>query len=1097
LAGGEQPDHLVVIGASAGGIEALSCVLSMLPRDFPAPVVVAQHQEPARSSMLADVLRRASALPVRTMTGMSRLERGIVFVVPAGRHAEVVGQEVSLLDADRPGPKPSVDRLLTSAAAAFGEGLVAVILSGSGSDGAAGARAVKERGGTVIIENPATAKFPGMPQSLSPSTVDMVADLERIGSLLAELLGGALAAVRPDTAAALDPFLDEVRKRSGINFHTYKPGTIWRRLQRRLAATGARSLEEYQGYLQGHPEEYQRLVASFLIKVTEFFRDPDLFTHLRRHVLPDVIRRARERGDEIRLWSAGCATGEEAYSLAMVLCEALGDELERVDVRLFATDIDLDAVAFARRGRYPASALSGVSADLTARYFTEEAGEYQITKRLRSLLIFGQHDLGQRPPFPNVDLILCRNVLMYFTPELQQRALQLFAFALRDAGYLVLGKTEIASPFANFLRLEDPVLKIYRRHGGAVVLPPAHVDEVRRVPPLREVLRRPPPGERDPLRRSLPSNRVRSQLERLNEALLNTPVGVAVVDAAFDIQFINGTARNLLGIHGPASGEDLVHAARNAPPRRLQEVIDRAFSERATARLDRVEIEEPRSGQSRYVDLICVPVPQSEGGEGPGLCTLSIVDVTVQVEQEHRLAHLAERVERLTISNRDLASANERLAALNTELQTANTTALVNTEEVQAASEEVETLNEELQATNEELETLNEELQATVEELNTANDDLRARSLELQDLALARERQREEIARAKDYLEVVVASMGAALLAVDAQGRTIMANRAYEHLWESPASELRMEDLEGRVLPQDSLPERRAARGEAFMMEFVVIGRDGVRRWYEAVGNPLRHEQEPGSLRTRPGGGVVVIRDVTDRTLRRLQDEFLAVASHELRTPISAISLYAGLLARLHEPGEPDAKARGLLDALLVETRRLGLLVNDLMDVVRLQSGQVVLHRQRVDLVALIRRVADLAQHLARGQTIAMDLPDGEVFLDADSNRLEQVIMNLLENAMVYAEGTQRIDLRLRVAEHRAQVMVQDYGPGIPAAELPHVFDRFFRSTSSVQRPAGGLGLGLYIVHQLVSSHGGTIDVRSTEGSGAVFTISLPLSDSG
>jgi two-component system CheB/CheR fusion protein len=1101
-----SPSQLIVIGASAGGIEALSVVLSRLPANFPAPIVVAQHLAPGRVSLLAEVLRRPSSLPVRTIAGRQELGPGVVYVVPANRHAEVTNHAVSLLEAGVPGPKPSVDRLLSSAATAFGEGLIAVILSGSGSDGAAGAHLVKQHGGTVIVENPETAKFSGMPRSLAPSTVDFVTDLEKIGPLLVDLLSGATAADHPATKANLESFLDEVGTRSGIDFRGYKRSTVRRRLQRRLSVTGARNLETYRDYLHKHPEEYDRLVASFLIKVTEFFRDPDLFAQLRGHILPDVIAHARAHGNVIRLWSAGCATGEEAYSLAISLCEALGEDLDQFDVRIFATDLDPDAVAFARRGTYPVTALTNVDSELVARYFTEEQGEYLVNKRLRSLIIFGQHDLGQRPPFPNIDLVLCRNVLIYFANDLQDRALRLFAFALREAGYLVLGKAEIASPLADFLRLEDPALKIYRRHGGPVVLPPAQVDDVRRTSPLREFIRRTAGNERalfEQVMHPVRPMRLRPWFERLDEILLHVPVGIVLITANYDIQYINNVARGLLGIRGPAVGQDVIHASVNAPPRSLKEAIDEAFRGRSAARLAQMATEDATSGKARYVDVTCVPYSRPDRANEQELAALVLVDVTEHVQAFRDLsAELAEArrarenlekgTQRLTAGIRELEVANQDLAAQNTALQAANEVFAMNTEEVQAASEEVETLNEELQATNEELETLNEELQATVEELNTANEDLNARSLELQDLALTREQQREEAQIAKDRLEVVIASIGSALVVVDAHGRFLLANRSYDEIMGIADGGGRIEDLEGKPLPPDMLPERRAARGESFNMDFVIVDKGGGRRWFEAVGNPLRDERQADGAMVH-SGGVVVIRDMTDRALRRLQDEFLATASHELRTPITAVSLYAGLLTRLLGAAEMDGQLRQILDGLVFETRRMSLLVNDLMDAGRLQSGQVPLGRQSLDLVQVLRRAADLAQHMAKGQRIQAHLPDDEVRVDGDPNRLEQVIINLLENAIVYAEGTKCIDLRLRVTDGQAEVEVQDYGPGIPSADLPHVFTRFYRGSSAGRRAAGGLGLGLYISHQLVAAHGGHINVRSVEGEGTVFTILLPL----
>src|SRR5215216_3330632 len=450
----EGEGQLVVIGASAGGVEALSTLVATLPADFAAPIVIAQHLDPRRLSHLGEILQRRSPLPVRTVQDHEPLENGVVYAVPANRDIEVTDHSVAVRAADG-GPQPSVDRLLRTAAAVFGERLIAVILTGTGSDGAAGARAVKEAGGTVVIQNPQTASYPAMPLSLAPTTVDLVAELEAIGPLLQELAATERRPVAPADERSLRRLLEGLRDRSGIDFTAYKPATIQRRLQRRMAATGAETVAAYVRLLQRDPEEYQRLVASFLIKVTEFFRDPELYEYLRERALPGLIEDTRRRSGELRVWSAGCATGEEAYSLAILLCEMLGDEVERLGVRIFATDLDPGAVTFARRGIYPAQALADLPPELVERYFSRSDGEYEVTKRVRSLLIFGQHDLGQRAPFPRLDLALCRNVLIYFTTELQRRALQLFAFSLRDGAYLVLGKAESTSPGDEHLVLDQ------------------------------------------------------------------------------------------------------------------------------------------------------------------------------------------------------------------------------------------------------------------------------------------------------------------------------------------------------------------------------------------------------------------------------------------------------------------------------------------------------------------------------------------------------------------------------------------------------------------------------------------------------------------
>ena len=502
--------QLVVVGSSAGGVEALSTLVATLPANFPAPIVLAQHLDPTYPSHLGEILARHSTMSVRTVIDQEPLLPGVVYVVPANRHVEITEHVVRLRtngETSRRSPKPSVDRLLTTAARIYGERLIAVILTGTGSDGTLGARAVKAAGGLVLIENPATAAYPGMPESLAPSTVDLVADLARIGPLLVDLLttpypsasGPAIAMPTPTTAQeeerSFQALLAQVRERSGIDFSRYKRPTILRRLQRRLVATGLHQLSDYLHYLARHPEEYARLVAGFLINVTEFFRDPALFAVLRDQVLPDLIDYARTHGNELRLWSAGCATGEEAYTLAILVAEALGEEHDQILVQIFATDLDEEAVAFARRGLYPPASLASIPEDLRARYFTllernltrtsdgrlessqvdRYAALYEVTPHLRSLVIFGQHDLGQRAPFPRIDLVLCRNVLMYFTPELQKRTLQLFAFALRDGGYLALGKAETAKPLGMYFVATHQHQKLYRRQGERVLAPIARM----------------------------------------------------------------------------------------------------------------------------------------------------------------------------------------------------------------------------------------------------------------------------------------------------------------------------------------------------------------------------------------------------------------------------------------------------------------------------------------------------------------------------------------------------------------------------------------------------------------------------------------------
>jgi two-component system CheB/CheR fusion protein len=826
---------------------------------------VAQHLDPRRTSRLGEILSRHSTVPVRSVGEFERLEPGVVFVVPADRDIEIDDHSIRLSSENPRHPKPSIDLLLTSAAAHFGEQLIAVILTGTGSDGAAGARSVHAAGGTVVIQDPETASYPALPLSLAQSTVDIVADLKAIGPLLYELLTGSYTRFRPADDRVLRSFLEQLRERSGIDFANYKTPTIMRRLQRRLAATGAPDLEGYVRYLQRHPDEYQRLVSSFLIKVTEFFRDPELFKHLREHLLPELIAQARKHDNVLRLWSAGCSTGEESYSLAILVAEALGEELPDFSVRVFATDVDADAVAFARRGIYPASALGPVPPDLVKRYFSEVDGAFEVKKLVRTITVFGQHDLGQRAPFPRIDLTLCRNVLIYFTGDLQRRALQLFAFSLREGGYLILGQSETTSPLAEYFVLEQPRLKVYRRQGERALFPAARSKDVGRSMPPR--LGAANQSTLNDLRRARGDSDVnRAQRERMDNIVQRMPVGVVVVDRRYDIQTINNTARQLLGIHGPAIGEDILHLAQGVASDELRAAVDGALRSPAQDTRSEQDVAQP-VGASRHLRFVCYPEePDTTGAERSGMAVVLIMDETLATERQRELerrledqaaqhARAAEQLVRLADGHQHLLSANQELSTANAELRSFNEELLLANEEAVASTEEVETLNEELQATNEELETLNEELQATVEELNTTNDDLQSRSAELQDLAASVEDQRRTSEAERARLRAVLASLPDAVAVVDTTGTPVLSNAVFERTF---LPGLALTTARGEPLTDETSPLQRAARGETFQMRFAIEAIDGPRRIFEAQGEPIRGVQNQY-------GGVLVIREAGSR----------------------------------------------------------------------------------------------------------------------------------------------------------------------------------------------------------------------------------------
>jgi two-component system CheB/CheR fusion protein len=745
MSSGEPPTagaQLVVVGSSAGGIEALLDLVANLPPDFPAPIVLAQHLDPQRQSHLASLLQARTSLAVVSVAEHETLQPGAIYVIPSDRDVEITGHQVSSRAVAGQISRPSIDHLLTSAAYSYREGLIAVILTGSGQDGALGAQAVKAYGGTVVIQNPATAQYPAMPGAVAPVSVDVVADLEAMAPLLVDLLAGSSGRLPPSDDEDLRPFLERLREQTGLDFLAYKRPTIERRLQRRMATLGMTALGEYRQYLDRHPTERQRLVESFLIKVTEFFRDREVFDYLQQQILPELIADARKTG-ELRLWSAGCATGEEAYSLAILVAEALGEEQASLPVRIFATDVAPEAVEFARRGIFAESALAEMSPALIDRHFLKTEAGYEVRKTTRNMVVFGEHDLGYRAPFPRIDLVLCRNVLIYFTPELQRRALQRFAFALRPGKYLILGKSETVSPLPAYFSPVQPRLKIFNRVGDGLLVTSEQFTNLSSIDPLTDRMSRRPAVRHAAALRFQNFSSAKAGVS--SDDILNAmSAGVVAVDRHYDILTINIAARILLGLQTPAIGEDLVHAVGANLREVLRDVLDAALRGEPASRTHQLP-PDSIDGVARDLWISGLPRPSDGAGDDGGLAAvLQIMDVSPFAQRQRELEARQSQLEAATQEVRSLRTANQRMASEHSRLRAEVEGLQLAQEESLAAAEEIETLHEEQQATNEELETMNEELQATVEELQATVAELHARTAELESIGATRESRRQE-----------------------------------------------------------------------------------------------------------------------------------------------------------------------------------------------------------------------------------------------------------------------------------------------------------------------------------------------------------------
>ena len=451
------PNCVVGIGASAGGLEALQQFLTFLPSNTGMAFVIIQHLAPDHKSLLSDILGKYTVMPVREAKDGMRVERNSIYMIPPKYNLEIDSDTLKLSEYNHAKINHPIDIFFRSLASAYENRAVAVILSGTGSDGTNGIRSIKERNGMIIVQSPESAKFDGMPRNaIATGFVDLVLNPDSIARELSHIANSlAVTSSRQlltdaDLMSQIFTILKDV---TNVNYAYYKQTTILRRIERRLVLTHSRNLREYVNYLSNNPEEARLLAKEVLIGVTSFFRDADYFEVLKERVITNLVKNARQ-GDQIRVWVAGCSTGEEAYSIAILFSEVMEELGMRRDVKIFATDLDSDAIMQANRGIYGDNIIEDVSLNRLSRYFTRKGNKYVIRHDIRKMIIFAQHNVFQDPPFGKLDLISCRNLLIYFQTTLQRSLFAIFHMALNDGGTLFLGRSESVIDYDDVFRVQ-------------------------------------------------------------------------------------------------------------------------------------------------------------------------------------------------------------------------------------------------------------------------------------------------------------------------------------------------------------------------------------------------------------------------------------------------------------------------------------------------------------------------------------------------------------------------------------------------------------------------------------------------------------------
>lgn len=717
-----SPERLVAIGASAGGLDALEKFFAAVGVDADAAFVVVQHLSPDYKSMMDALLARHTSMPVVMAEHDMPLRAGHVFLIPPGMTMTVAEGQLQL---SRKPPNQLVlpiDVFLRSAAEAFRERLVAVILSGTGSDGSRGAATAKANGGYVIAQNPDTARFDGMPRSvISTGVVDAVLDVEAMGPHLATQLAvptsprpgvePAHADLLATDAELMQELLHLLHDASGIAFRDYKPATLNRRVLRRMHLCGCDTLAGYLAWVRERPDELQSLKRDLLIPVTMFFRDPDAFEALRQHAVLPIVQGA-EASRPVRVWVAGCATGEEAYSIAMLFDEAFNAAHRWPALKVFATDAEEHCLATAGAGFYPRGIADEVDERRLARYFEPREDGFVVRKELRQNLVFARHNVVEDPPFTQLDLVCCRNLLIYLQPEAQERVLRRFQYALRPGGYLFLGSSETLGGVARDFEVVDARARLYRMKHARVTAYSSGTGLALRA--RGSVAAEP----RERGARSVDQELVARARERLFAQYV--PPSLLLGDR-LELIDVFGDVRDVLAFREGAVSLD---AAGLLPPTvapLVKMLAHRVAKDLEPARIDQVPLGEdgigPRCG------LVMRPLARS-GGPWPMLLTLEPGGLPGAADPAAPIDLSNESQLRIQLLEQDLAHTRDNLQATIEELETANEELQATNEELMATNEELQSTNEELQSVNEELYAVNAENQERIELLNRANIDL-------------------------------------------------------------------------------------------------------------------------------------------------------------------------------------------------------------------------------------------------------------------------------------------------------------------------------------------------------------------------------------
>lgn len=1099
----EAPGCVVGIGSSAGGLEALQQFLTFLPTDTGMAFVIIQHLSPDHRSLLADILGKYTTMPVLEAKDGIHVRKNTVYMLPPRYNMEIEQDVLHLSEYNHQHINHPIDIFFRSLARAYENRAVAIILSGTGSDGTNGIRSIKDRNGLIIVQAPESAKFDGMPRSaIATGFADLILNPDSIAREMAHIsrsIADAGERLQLSDGDLMSQVFSILKNVTNVNYSYYKQTTVLRRIERRIVVTHNRNLREYVNYMSNNPEEVRLLAKEVLIGVTCFFRDPDYFDILKERVVKDLLKSHRA-SDQIRVWVAGCSTGEEAYSIAILFAEAMDELGLRRDIKIFATDLDGDSIAVAGRGIYGDSILEDVTVPRLSRFFTKKGNRYAVNHDIRKMIVFAQHNVFQDPPFGRLDLVSCRNLLIYFQNILQRNLFAIFHMVLNDGGYLFLGRSESVIDYDDVFRSFCPNEKIFVHNSAGRT--PSHEHITYSLQGIESQLM--PQHYRGEGYESDNTGRDGELDTRALELLMPSCV---LVNEKNELCHSYGKCSDFITIPVGNVTLDIFSLIRAD----LRIVVSKALKEsrekQTLVAYDRVPV---RIGeQAEYISLVAQPITDRLGVD-TGVTAIAFLRTAQHVQEPVDMEHynvdtaaaqrIADLEKELHVSQDNLSHTVTELESVNAELQAAN-------EELLTANEELQSSNEELQSVNEELYTVNSEYQSKVGELASVNDDM-ANFLATTLVGIVMVDRRLNVRKFTEYIadefSVAEHDVGRSLRYIAYHFATIdIIALCHQVLQTMQPLEMACASVAGktylvRIAPyrthekkvynQGAAPEEGGSteadqaaaggRGAEYVSGLVLTFIDTTQQ----IDDQQQIEEMGRALRAAVKSG-------------QEKEAFLSHMSHDMRTPLTAIKGLVQL--SMKEEGVPDA-VRDNLDKVLSSTNYLTSLIDEVLETSRINAGKVVSVSSPVREREVIEEaVAIIGQKAASaGLTLKTRIDGCEnrvVMMDAE--HVTRIIVNLLSNAVKFTPSGGRVDFEASVhySDHHAShtYTVRDTGRGISETFQKKMFMPFEQEVPGDMDLRDGTGLGLYICKNLVDLLGGTITCHSRIGHGTTFIVSI------